>query len=55
MRYTPLGRFGSPSDVAEAAVFLASRDSDWMTGQVMSVDGGISAGPLIPSSKHYRG
>ena len=54
MLYTPLGRFGAPSDVAGAAVFLASSDSDWMTGQVMSVDGGISAGPLIPSSKHYR-
>jgi NAD(P)-dependent dehydrogenase (short-subunit alcohol dehydrogenase family) len=55
MRYTPLGRFGTPSDVARAAVFLASSDSDWITGQVLGVDGGISAGPLIPSSKHYRG
>lgn len=55
MRYTPLGKFGAPVDVAGAAVFLASGDSDWITGQVLSVDGGISAGPLIPSSKHYRG
>ena len=55
MQYTPLARFGSPSDVAVAAVFLASSDSDWITGQVMSVDGGISAGPLIPSTKHYSG
>jgi len=54
MRYTPLGRFGSTSDVAGVAVFLASSDSDWITGQVMSVDGGISAGLLIPSSKFYR-
>lgn len=53
MRYTPLGRFGNPQDVARTAVFLASRDSDWITGQVISVDGGISAGPLIPSFKHY--
>lgn len=53
MRYTPLGRFGSPGDVARAAVFLASADSDWITGQVISVDGGITAGPLIPSFKHY--
>lgn len=55
MRYTPLARFGNPSDVAGAAVFLASSDSDWITGQVLSVDGGISAGPLIPSTKHYAG
>lgn len=55
MRDTPLGKFGSPADVAAAALFLASHDSDWVTGQVMSVDGGITAGPLIPSSKHYRG
>ncbi len=53
MQYTPLGRFGTPADVAAAAVFLASSDSDWITGQVISVDGGISAGPLIPSFKYY--
>ena len=53
MRYTPLGRFGVPHDIARAAVFLASADSDWITGQVFHVDGGISAGRLIPSFKHY--
>ncbi|MCH2126571.1 MAG: glucose 1-dehydrogenase [Pirellulaceae bacterium] len=53
MRYTPSGRFGTPEDVAAAAVYLASHDSDWVTGQVLSVDGGITAGPLIPSFKHY--
>jgi 3-oxoacyl-[acyl-carrier protein] reductase len=53
MRFTPLGRFGVPRDVARAAVYLASSDSDWITGQVLSVDGGITAGPLIPSFKHY--
>ena len=53
MQYTPLGRWGVPEDVAGTAVFLASRDSDWITGQVISVDGGISAGPLIPSFEHY--
>jgi 3-oxoacyl-[acyl-carrier protein] reductase len=53
MRYTPLGRFGKPQDVARTAVFLASSDSDWITGQVIGVDGGITAGPLIPSFKHY--
>lgn len=53
MQYTPCGRFGTPSDVAAGAVYLASQDSDWVTGQVLSIDGGITAGPLIPSFKHY--
>ncbi len=53
MQYTPLGRFGTPHDVARTAVFLASPDTDWITGQVISVDGGITAGPLIPSFNHY--
>ncbi len=53
MQYTPLARFGTPWDVARTAVFLASADSDWITGQVISVDGGITAGPHIPSLRHY--
>ncbi|MDP6059318.1 MAG: SDR family NAD(P)-dependent oxidoreductase [Pirellulaceae bacterium] len=53
MRYTPCGRFGTPEDVAAAALYLASSDSDWVTGQVLSVDGGISAGPRMPSLKDY--
>lgn len=53
MQYTPLGRFGTPHDIARTAVFLASGDTDWITGQVISVDGGITAGPLIPSFIHY--
>lgn len=53
IRYTPLGRFGVPVDIARAAVYLASRDADWVTGQVLHVDGGISAGRLLPSFKHY--
>jgi len=53
MLYTPLGRFGTPQDVAGVAVFLASSATDWITGQVISVDGGITAGPHMPSFKHY--
>ena len=53
MRYTPLGRWGTPLDIARAAVYLASSDADWVTGQVLHVDGGISAGRLVPSLKHY--
>jgi 3-oxoacyl-[acyl-carrier protein] reductase len=38
---TPLRRVGAPRDVAEAALFLASDESAFMTGQVLNVDGGI--------------
>ena len=37
---TPMGRFGEPSDIAAAALFLASDDSKFMVGQVLSPNGG---------------
>ena len=36
----PLGRMGTPQDIEGAAVFLASEDSDYITGQTLNVDGG---------------
>jgi len=39
----PMGRFGQPEDIASAAVFLASDESRWTTGSVLTVDGGYSA------------
>ncbi|MCS5497701.1 SDR family oxidoreductase [Cnuibacter physcomitrellae] len=39
----PLGRLGEPDDVASAVAFLASRDAEWITGEVLTVDGGLSA------------
>jgi NAD(P)-dependent dehydrogenase (short-subunit alcohol dehydrogenase family) len=36
----PLGRQGRPDDIGKAAVFLASDDADWITGQTINVDGG---------------
>ncbi|MBL7130756.1 MAG: 3-oxoacyl-[acyl-carrier-protein] reductase [Candidatus Omnitrophica bacterium] len=37
----PMGKFGSPEDVAKVCLFLASSESDYMTGQVIVVDGGM--------------
>jgi NAD(P)-dependent dehydrogenase (short-subunit alcohol dehydrogenase family) len=37
---TPMGRWGEPEDLAGAAVFLASRASDFVTGQTLYIDGG---------------
>ncbi|GAA2976696.1 SDR family NAD(P)-dependent oxidoreductase [Streptomyces fulvorobeus] len=39
----PLGRIGEPADIAAAAAFLASRDSSWITGATLHVDGGLLA------------
>jgi len=37
---TPLGRFGQPEDIAQVAVFLASDDSGWLTGERITASGG---------------
>jgi 3-oxoacyl-[acyl-carrier protein] reductase len=38
---TPLGRVGRPQDIAPAAVFLASDDAAWITGEILLVSGGV--------------
>lgn len=43
MTRTPAGRWGQPGDVANAALFLASRASDFVNGHILYVDGGILA------------
>ncbi|WP_040948619.1 3-oxoacyl-[acyl-carrier-protein] reductase [Gorillibacterium massiliense] len=41
MAQIPLGRFGSPEDIAKAVTFLASEDAGYMTGQTIHIDGGM--------------
>ena len=41
MKQIPLGRFGSPEDIANACIFLASDKANYITGQVLSVNGGM--------------
>jgi 3-oxoacyl-[acyl-carrier protein] reductase len=38
---TPLGRFGQPADIAPIAVFLASEDARWLTGEILVASGGM--------------
>jgi 3-oxoacyl-[acyl-carrier protein] reductase len=41
VRTTPLGRMGQPDDIADVAVFLASDDSRWLTGEILLASGGV--------------
>jgi NAD(P)-dependent dehydrogenase (short-subunit alcohol dehydrogenase family) len=40
---TPMGRFGDPAELVTTAVYLASRDTSFTTGQIITVDGGMMA------------
>lgn len=44
--FHPLGRNGQPADVAEAILFMASEQASWITGTVLPVDGGVTAGRI---------
>jgi 3-oxoacyl-[acyl-carrier protein] reductase len=41
MEQIPLGKLGTPEDIASAVVFLASPAADYITGQVLAVNGGM--------------
>jgi NAD(P)-dependent dehydrogenase (short-subunit alcohol dehydrogenase family) len=46
--HIPMGRFGEPIEIAKGALFLASDDSSWMTGQSLIIDGGITCAYTTP-------
>jgi len=51
---TPAGRIGQPEDIANGALFLASPASDFVTGSILSIDGGSLAGRSLPLSSKKR-
>jgi glucose 1-dehydrogenase len=48
---TPVGRIGQPADVASVAAFLASDEASFVTGAMMVIDGGITAGPYSAAGR----
>jgi len=52
IKHTPLGRIASPSELAETAQFLASNASGFMTGQVLTLDGGRTLLDAVDSAAH---
>lgn len=51
----PLGRWGKPADIAKAVLFLASDQSDWITGQNLIVAGGLAGVAAVPPKEVVRG
>jgi NAD(P)-dependent dehydrogenase (short-subunit alcohol dehydrogenase family) len=43
LQATPWLRFGTPKDVAQCVLFLTSSEAEWVTGAILSADGGVSA------------
>lgn len=46
--HIPMGRFGDPHEIVNGALFLASNESSWMTGQSLVIDGGITSAYVTP-------
>ena len=48
-RFIPIGRVGTPPEIGPLAVFLASKASDYMNGEFLTIDGGGLAGGIAPT------
>jgi len=47
--WTPMGRLGTPADIGNAVALLCSEEANWITGQLIAVDGGASLmDPSLP-------
>lgn len=51
---TPMGRLGTPEELAALVAFLASTDASWITGQVVLADGGMSTGAALLAPRLSR-
>jgi 3-oxoacyl-[acyl-carrier protein] reductase len=49
----PMNRYGTPEETANAAIFLASDNAKYITGQILGVDGGFLSAGIIHGSKKY--
>jgi len=51
--HIPMGRFGEPREIVNGALFLASNESSWMTGQSLVIDGGITSAYVTPEGPAF--
>ena len=51
----PLGRLGSPEEIADAALFLCSEEASFITGEILELDGGLNFyKPLSYAGQHWK-
>ena len=50
----PIGRVGQPDDIAYGILYLASEESSWTTGQILIIDGGITASGNLPGGEWWK-